>query len=206
MHEDELDVERWAKPFYLKFLHGNFVSPGMHYDEKQEQWNDRVRVALREITPEIVGDLLSDENWRAKLPGAWFCGLKKWDNYTLDIGRLLIRRKDMISTQGYSFALARFASHASANYLTGQMDHVLKNGLDYDNETNWLIGAMLWIDFRLDTSHAVDYIGLWHQMVRERVEQDERYGPGYAEVVNADVAKNRFWRIMEYVEDHFDSA
>ena len=204
MLNNELDVERWAKPFYLEFLHGNFVSSEMHCEETQEQWNERVCVALREITPEIVGDLLSDANWRAKLPGAWFCGLKKLDDFTLDIGRLLIRRQDMISTQGYSFALARLASHASANYLRGQMNRVLKNGLDYDNETNWIIGAMLWIDCKIGTSHADDYIGLWHQLIRTRAEEDERYVPDYSEAVNADVAKEQFWRIMNYVEEHFD--
>lgn len=204
LHDNEVDLQRWVVPFYLQFLHGNFVSPSMHHEETQEQWNERVRVALRQITPEIAGDLLGENTWgwRGKQTGAWFCGLKKWDFLTLDIGRALIRRQDIISTQGYSFALARFASHASANYLRGQMNRVLKD-LNYDNESAWLIGSMMWVDYKIGTSHADDYIGLWQQRLRRRAQENENYGASYTDV---EVARERFWGIMRYVEEQFDGV
>ena len=204
MIDDELDLYRWSVPFYLKFLHANFMRPFFEGEEPKEQWNERLRAALRDITPEIAGDLLTHENWRAKLPGAWFCGLKRWDDFTLDIGRLLVKAQHGIMSQGYSFALARFASHASASFLRTHLDRVIKKTLKTEDNSDWLIGALMWIDAKLGTAHADDYIGLWQMEVNKLFEAHEGYGAEYRASLTEAAVREKFWRIMAYVEEHFD--
>ncbi len=204
MQENSFDAQRWCVPFYLKFLHGNFISPEMHNDLSQDQWNCLVRDALHDITPEIAGDLLTDANWRAKLPGAWFCGLKNWDDFTLDIGRALVRHNYFITSQGYSFALARFASHASASFLCTHLNRVLQN-LAGDSDSDWCVGALLWIDEQLSTHYADDYVGLWLMAAQRMFDENDGYAESYRLALTPEAAREKMWRIMAYVEENFDA-
>lgn len=152
---EEPDIERWSVPFYLDFLHGNFLrtqdlySVASPHPRSWEQWRDLLCRELREVTPEIAGDLMTDANWRAQICGAFFCGLKRWDEFTLDIGRRLVAKRNGFSTQGYAFALARMPSHAAANYLCGYLSRVGRpedtTGW-YDADVEWVLASLQWID------------------------------------------------------------
>lgn len=204
-YDDDLDHQRWVTPFCTQLLHANFLFAQAHTNQTQEQWNERVRVALREITPEIVGDLLSHEGWRPQLTGAWFCGLKGWSDFDLTIGRNLVRHRQGVVSQGYSFALARFPSHASANYLRGRLNLAFKKDF-WEDSIDWLIGALLWVDEKIGTSHAEDYIGPWNERLRRAAEDAENSAHKHFETDTALAAQERFRLIMRYVKTHFDNA
>jgi len=75
----EVDLRRWAAPFYLGFLHGNFL--GERHEEIHPSFRAQLREALDGITPEVVEELLFDDNWRAFGCGGWFAALKNWSEF-----------------------------------------------------------------------------------------------------------------------------
>lgn len=157
--DDALDIQKWAVPFCLQFLHGNFASPKTHFGappqfgSTQIKWLELVRETLTQITPEVVGDLLCDRNWRTRICGAYFCGLMRWDEFTLPIGNALIKNELGFCDQGYCFALARFPSHAGANFLVGYL-HQAARGNGHFSETEWAMAALRWIDWKMNTHRA----------------------------------------------------
>ena len=141
----EIDYFRWVVPFYQDFMHGNFLAPERYGQQSpplraREEWLDLVRRELKNVTPEIVGDLMMDGDWRPQICGAYFCGLNCWDDFMLDIGRRLVAKKNGTATQGYAFALARMPSHASANYLCGYLSRVGH----HTDETDWYGRDLEW--------------------------------------------------------------
>lgn len=162
----EIDYKRWIVPFYGKFLHANFMAPGMFGSpflpqQARQQWLDLLRRELKNITPEIVGDLIMDRDWRTQICGAYFCGFNRWDDFTLDIGRRLVAKKNGLATQGYAFALARMPSHAAANYLCGYLSrvghHTDETGA-YSGDLEWVIAALQWIDEQMGTHRIESWI------------------------------------------------
>ena len=157
--DDSLDIQRWAVPFYMNFLHASFTSAQTRFgaptksNQSQSEWISSVRDALAHITREIVGDLLCDRNWRTRICGAYFCGLKRWDEFTLPIGNALVKNELGFCDQGYCFALARFPSHAGANYLTSYL-HFAACGKGHFSETNWALAALRWVDVQMNTHRA----------------------------------------------------
>jgi hypothetical protein len=113
--------------------------------------------SLARITPEDIALLLHEPDWRPRITAAYFCGFKRWDDFQLDIGRLLLSNELCFVPSGYAFALARFGTHASANYLRGYLNQYLK---DPDNWYDWIgapFAALQWLDLELGTSHCEDY-------------------------------------------------
>ena len=98
---------------------------------------------------------------RVQLCGAWFCGLKRWEELVVPLGHQLVRNERASVTQGLSFALARMASHASANALCGYLNRVGRAGDSigqYREEAPWVLAALQWIDAQMDTRRAPEYI------------------------------------------------
>jgi hypothetical protein len=164
---EEIDIKRWVMPFYLDFLHGNFkttkgtYSVASPHQRSWDEWRTLLRRELREITPQIAGDLIMDGDWRTQICGAYFCGFKRWDDFTLDIGNRLVAKRNSFATQGYAFALARMPSHASANYLCGYLSRVGRpqdttNWYGVDME--WVIGALGWVDAQMNTNRLEPYL------------------------------------------------
>lgn len=183
---DELDINRWAVPFYMEFLHGNFVSAKTRFgappkfEQSKSEWIASVREALAHITPRIVGDLLCDRNWRTRICGAYFCGLKRWDEFTLPVGNALVKNELGFCDQGYCFALARFPSHAGANYLTSYL-HFAARGNGHFSETNWAMAALRWTDWKMNTHRADEpferLIPLWQKWAKQNEETECRELP-----------------------------
>ena len=162
----EIDYLRWVVPFYRNFMHGNFLSPN-HYGQNslglqaRQEWLDLVRREMKNITPEIAGDLIMDRDWRPQICGAYFCGLNRWDDFTLDIGRRLVAKKNCTATQGYAFALARMPSHASANYLCGYLSRVGHHTDEtdgYSTDLEWVVAALQWVDEQMGTHRIEPWI------------------------------------------------
>ncbi len=163
----EIDYLRWSVPFYLDFLHGNFISQKEIYSvasphrRSWEEWRDLLRREMKNVTPEIVGDLMMDRDWRPQICGAYFCGLNRWDDFTLDIGRRLVAKKNGYATQGYTFALARMPSHAAANYLCGYLSrvgHYTDASGWYGYDVEWVVAALQWVDAQMGTHRVEPYV------------------------------------------------
>ncbi len=215
---EELDINRWVEPFYMDFLHGNFAAS--RYSVKRysvgrrtwSQWSDLLRRELRAISPEIIGDLM-DSDWRPQICGAYFCGLNRWEQFTLDIGRRLVAKQNGNATQGYAFALARMPSHASANYLCGYLSRVGRpqDATDwYSEDLDWVIAALQWVDDRLGTHRLEPYIEklvpFWQKRRFEDLRERYRRVPSIAERLDEErIQKAEDWlrRTDEEMETYF---
>lgn len=164
---EELDLKRWAAPFYLDFLHGSFTNTKCGYSITSStrrgwgEWRDLLRHELQQVTPEIAGDLMMDADWRTQICGAYFCGLNRWKEFTLDVGRLLVRKRNMFATQGYAFALARMPSHAAANALCSYLERVghPRDTTDwYSVDLEWVVAALEWVDEQMGTHRIEPYL------------------------------------------------
>ena len=232
---ESTDLGVWVAPFYLQFLHANFLierNESVAGIAHKARWREHVRHALKTMTPEIAGDLLGDEYGRVQLCGAWFCGLKRWDEMIVPLGHQLVRKERGSVTQGLSFALARMPSHASANALCGYLNRVGKAGDStgqYREEADWVLAALQWIDAQMETHRADEYIEqltpITQQHAFDAARQRYREAGAYCEnpgVVerrraDADAAMEQFfrpydgsekpewfWRIMEFCAVEFD--
>ncbi len=235
----EIDYLRWSVPFYLDFLHANFSRTKERYSvasphrRSWEEWRDLLRLELKQVTPEIAGDLMMDSDWRPQICGAYFCGLNRWDDFTLDIGRRLVAKKNCFATQGYAFALARMSSHASANYLCGYLSrvghHTDETGW-YGGDLEWVLAALQWVDEQMGTHRIEPYveklIPLQQQGKRSILEWEYRELPKYPSANSLKVADRRkaieaemktyflpddgerqsewFWDLMEFCRVNFD--
>ncbi len=148
----EVDLRRWAAPFYLSFLHGNFLGPD--YEKIQPGFKAQLCEALDEITPEVVEELLYDDNWRVFECGGWFAALKNWSEFDIQIGRTLVKRANICRLQGLS--MARFGTHYGAACLRGYLNATLRSQWSIGEE--WTVGALCHLDAKLGTQHAADYL------------------------------------------------
>jgi hypothetical protein len=159
--------ERWVSPVYLRLLHGNFrhLLLAEELSDKRSQEILTFRRCVAEVTPEIVTILLRQPEWRARLVGGWYAGLRGWRQFRDELGTLLVESRLCFAGQGYCAALACCADAASAEYLRRYLEVWLPQ-TDRDYDQHWALPALAWIDRRLGTQHAADYLapgGLWDQ-------------------------------------------
>ncbi len=186
----EFDYLRWVAPFYLDFLHHNFTITSKIYSvasphrRSWEAWSALLRREQRGVTPELVGDLIMDSDWRPQICGAYFCGFNRWDDFTLDIGNRLVTKRNGLVTQGYAFALARMPSHAAANYLCGYLSRVDRPEDSthwYGDDVEWVIAALQWVDAKMDTNRLAPYkdrlVPIWHKRRFENLKRQYREAP-----------------------------
>ncbi len=156
-----------------------------------------VKIALDEITEDVVARLLSVRNWRDKLTGSWFCGLKKWDQFAEQIGVEFLASKACYAGQGYAFAFACFADEVSVRYLTEYLDHYLALPDCYYDQ-DWAMTALMWIDAQRATSHAQKYLvsgGLWDNFTVNKKS-------GW----DLQAQKDEFWQMMAYCQTRLLSS
>lgn len=190
--DDDFWME-WISPFYLKILHGNYALVG-----SDDEFAEKVKVALKNVTPKIVETLFSGPCWRGRITAAWFCGMKNWKQYQDKMGDDLIESRYGFAGQGYSFALARFCDEKSAAYLVRYLDLYLAQ-IDHFPDHGWVIGALLWIDEKQRTDHAARFIvpgGPWDQFAAAKGAANdhwelERCRERFYKVMNASITLSR---------------
>ncbi len=193
---DLIFLKRWVTPFYLRILHGNYVTR-IVVDEEREQFNSEVRRALKKITPEIAAKLVGG-HWREAITGSWFTGLKHYTELREQIGDLLLASKTCYAGQSHAFAMACFADDASVSYLKNYLDIYLRRP-DCWYDQDWAMPALMWIDHLNSTDHASEYLvpdGLWQYFTSNKVT------PG-SDAWTIELCKQHFWRTMEYCRRHF---
>lgn len=173
-------IARWVQPFYMRGPRGSDVDP--------------MRDALEQVEPAVVERLLATHNWRERIVGGWFAGLKGWSQFEGVIGQLLMASELCYAGQGYCFALACFADEPSRGYLTEYLDHYLARPELYYDQAEALC-ALMWIDACRSTQFTAPYVapgGPW-----ERFTANKKRGWDLAQ------HRERFWQTMAYCQEHF---
>lgn len=171
--------ERWVHPVYLRLLHGNFRGYLLaeELSDEREQMMAGFRRCLAEASPSVVAALLHQPEWRARLAGSWYAGLRGWLQFRDELGALLVESRVCFAGQGYCAALACYSDEASAEHLRRYLDTWLPQlGRDYDQ--HWALPALVWVDRRLGTRHAAPFLvanGLWDRWAAEH----HREGPQF---------------------------
>lgn len=158
--------ERWVHPLYLLLLHGNFRGQLLaeELSDERTQMISNFRCCVREVEPSVVTTLIKQPDWRARLTGGWYAGLRGWRQFVHELGTLLLEGQ-MYACQGHCAALACFADKASAEYLQRHLDIWLPQADKFDDQ-RWALAALVWIDKLLETQYAAQYLvpgGLWDQ-------------------------------------------
>ena len=108
-------IEKWVMEFYM-------VSIARLDDQKFAAFVQ----AAREVTPDIVKQLLGDFNWRLRIVGAYFVAIKGYEELTDIIGVHLLQSEVCYAGAGYALALAMFESERAQDYLKAYLEFYLK--------------------------------------------------------------------------------
>jgi hypothetical protein len=82
--------------------------------------------ASKEVTPDIVRELLGDFNWRLRIVGAYFAAIKGYEELTDIMGVHLLQNEVCYAGAGYALAFATFQSERAQDYLKAYLDYSLK--------------------------------------------------------------------------------
>ncbi len=117
--DDQLLADQWVEPVYLRFEHHNFTRQLVSGDRSGDEVTgvNAVRRCVRDVEPQIVAKLLAQEDWRPRLAAGWYAGLRGWQQFTDQLGTLLVAGEVCGANTAYAAALACFATDASAEHL-----------------------------------------------------------------------------------------
>lgn len=152
---------------YMRLLHGNFRGRLLaeELSPEREQMISEFRRCLTGVDPEVVTTLIRQPEWRARLTGGWYAGLRGWQQFREELGALLVESRMCFACQGYCAALACYADQPSAEYLRQYLDTWLPQVDKYYDQC-WALPALVWIDRRLGSNYAAGYLvpgGLWNK-------------------------------------------
>ena len=183
----------FVAPFYLQILHGSFIGlQGI----KRKRFVSELNEACSLINDSIIEKLLLSNDWRDRIMGGWYAGLKRRDRFGPQIGELLVESDRAYPGQGYCFALGRFADATSVDYLVRYLDRYLVQ-LECFYDQGWAIAALIWVDGRLGTKHSERYLtpnGLWESFVKNKPQ------------FSLDHTKSQYASIMRFCGEHFDGT
>lgn len=145
-------ISKWVNPFYMEI--------GSRIDDN---WIENVKEISNEITQDITLRLLGDFNWRTRLVGAYFSGIKGYTNQIEIIGTHFLKSEVCCVGHIYALVLASYNEKATLDYLTNYLDYYLqKPELYFDQES--VLSAIKYLDQKNGTTlfknHSVDYSNL----------------------------------------------
>lgn len=146
-------VTKWVVPLYLRLWNAETVPV--------------VKSLYGDINPVVVSTLLADSNWRPRVVGAFLIAIKRYSDFTDQIGRLLLRSDTCFSGKVYCFALARLNSADAVAYLKRYLEYYLtRDDLDYDQDS--AMAALAYLDRANGTGHIQELIPQWNLFVGEQ--------------------------------------
>jgi hypothetical protein len=107
-------MDKWVTPFYMTDL----SNPG----------NSTIKAFAdisKEVSIDIVSQLLGDFNWRTRITGSYFAAVKNYMELEDIIGRHLLKSEVSYAGLGYCLALDTFATDNSKSYLKKYLDYYL---------------------------------------------------------------------------------
>ena len=138
-------IDKWVMKFYM-------VSIARLDDQTFAAFVE----AAREVTPDIVRQLLGDFDWRPRIVGAYFAAIKGYQELTDILGVQLLQSEVCYAGAGYALAFATFQSEQAQDYLKAYLDYYLKQpDLWYDQAD---VLAALHI---IDPDEAATYLTCW---------------------------------------------
>ncbi|MBP2322821.1 hypothetical protein JOF56_003206 [Kibdelosporangium banguiense] len=110
----------------------------------------------REISDVELEELLADD-WRAFLTACWLIGFMRRDRFRDVLHcRILVGDENKVA-KGIFFALSRFGDPDDALVIKAYLERLLPD-LEWRGYQPWALGALLAIDERLATNHAMEII------------------------------------------------
>lgn len=108
-------IDKWVMEFYMVSI--------ANLDDKT--FTAFVQ-ASKEITLNIVSELLGDFNWRLRIVGAYFAAIKGYEELTDIMGVHLLQSEVCYAGAGYALAFAMFQSERAQDYLKAYLEYYLK--------------------------------------------------------------------------------
>jgi hypothetical protein len=119
--------------------------------------------ASKEVTPDVVRQLLGDFNWRTRIVGAYFAAIKGYVEFTDIIGVHLLQSEVCYAGAGYALAFAMFQSERAQDYLKAYLEYYLKQAdLWYDQAD---VLAALHV---LNPAEAATYLVSWQAYTADK--------------------------------------
>lgn len=112
--------------------------------------------ASKEITLDIVRELLGDFNWRLRIAGAYFAAIKDYEELTDIIGVHLLQSEVCYAGAGYALAFAMFRSERAKDYLKAYLEYYLKR-LDLWYDQDDVLAAL----YLIAPTEAATYLPGW---------------------------------------------
>lgn len=170
MHDLERIYGHWVNPIYMRMLHGNFshMLLAQELSEDRTETMETIRRCVADVEPTIVEVLIAQREWRARLVGAWYAGLRGWRQFIDQLGRLLLDSELCFAGQGYCVALACFSGVECAEHLCSYLDKWLPATNKFFDQ-HWALPALKWIDKNLHTEFAGKYLtpdGTWDRWAK----------------------------------------
>jgi hypothetical protein len=108
-------IDKWVMEFYM-------VSIANSTDQTFAAFVQ----AAKEITPDVVRELLGDFDWRPRIVGAYFAAIKGYEEFIDIIGVHLLQSEVCYAGAGYALAFAMFQSERAQDYLKAYLEYYLK--------------------------------------------------------------------------------
>lgn len=116
--------------------------------------------AAKEITPDIVRELLGDFDWRPRIVGAYFAAIKEYEELTDILGVHLLQSEVCYAGAGYALAFAVFKNERAQDYLKAYLDYYLKQPDLWYDQADVLATLHL-----LDPAGAATYDASWQAYI-----------------------------------------
>lgn len=145
-------INKWVMDFYMTSLNA-----------RDSKVLEAFAKASKEITPQIVKQLLGDFDWRPRIVGAYFAAIKEYSEMKDIIGVHLLKSEVCYAGAGYALALAVFGDEQSKGYLEVYLDFYLKQKDLWFDQADVL--AALYI---ISSGEAETYLASWQDYIADK--------------------------------------
>ncbi len=135
---------------------------------------------LREVSDELVLQLLTHFDWRSRATGAYLAALGERTSFTEHIGRLLLRSDVCYAGAAYCEALASFNLPQGISLLERYLSYYLsRTELWFDQRH--AMGALAYLDKKNNTATLSQYLPQWYDFVANKSGWDLEHAVAFFE-------------------------
>jgi len=145
-------LDKWVIPFYMNGLSIGGQDTIIAFTD-----------AVKEISKDIVAELLGDFDWRPRIVGAYFAAINRYNELDDIIGKHLLKSEVSYAGYGYCLALATFGTDKTKEYLTTYLNYYLtRKDLWFDQPTAFYALNCI------NKNEADKLLDLWNSFIIER--------------------------------------
>lgn len=146
-------ITEWVVPYYMTIG---------HYDKS---WTPALQNIKPRITKEVCFGLLGDFNWRSRLEGSYFAGVKGYTDMIDNIGIHLLKSEVCCVGHIYALTLSFFNTPESTRFLDTYLSYYLaKPDLYFDQR--YVMSAFLYLDRINGSQNAEKHVQSFLQLMR----------------------------------------